>query len=105
MKYFLIVAVRFRSPVSLPKKMRRQSAAVGNLATGFYRNLGITADSEAAARTLAENEIGDGFIDWSDSSVRVFDSQTACDSVVFHSKTSDCGGVWYRSGRMFFPPD
>jgi hypothetical protein len=71
---------------------------------GYFRNLGIRLNGPQPKNFL-ERIIDDGAIDWSDTTVAEVDPQSL-DGVVREKVTApDDSGVWYRSGRMFFPED
>jgi hypothetical protein len=77
-------------------------------ASGYFQNLGLTAQDEDAAVALVEGSIADGEVAWSESQVRRLDeaqARTLCgtngpsDPEAFRGETS---GVWYRSGRVLY---
>lgn len=72
---------------------------------GYFLNLGVTALSEATARDMAASEISDGSISWEESqssSVSVAELPLA---ILQRASDWTVPGIWYRSGRAFFPPD
>jgi hypothetical protein len=77
-------------------------------ATGYFRNIGVTAESEHAAQALVEQSISDGSVTWpesrvmelSDSGVReLMGRARPLDGGAFRAETS---GIWYQSGRSLY---
>lgn len=73
---------------------------------GYFQNFGVTAGSENEAWDLVAEGISDGEISWSESTIssKVIIQQL---SPTIISKSGDWTekGVWYKSGRAFFPAD
>ena len=69
---------------------------------GYFRNIGLRLNG-AQPKELLTYIIDDGAIDWNDTSVSEVDPQLL-DAVIRKAITApDASGVWYRSGRMYFP--
>jgi hypothetical protein len=72
---------------------------------GYYRGFGLTASHLAEARELLQAEVPDGIIDWAETTI----DQTSFDQLDddVRASCSDPGprGVWYGSGRLYFPAD
>jgi hypothetical protein len=70
---------------------------------GYFRNFGVTALTEEEACERVASEIADGQISWSEAEISV-DVIGRLDPAIIE-KAGDWTeeGVWYRSGRVFFP--
>lgn len=95
--YWISVCVVLGSPIESPGE--------GVSLVGYYRNLGVSAPSEEAARQLVSEDVQDGQIDWGDSTVSQVDPASLDEAVVAREADHSGVGIWYRSGRAFFPAD
>src|SRR4051794_22369504 len=90
--FFVMICVLFDIPVRTSE---------GAPARGYYRNLAIHS-AEDSVRSLIVDSVDDGTIDWGDTSIR----RTSCTKILRAldlERSRVTNGVWYRSGRVFFP--
>lgn len=73
---------------------------------GYFQTFGVTADSEDKAGELVTEAISDGEIDWSESTISPGVVIHTLDPVII-ARAGDWTepGIWYKSGRGFFPAD
>ena len=79
------------------------SDGVEQAVKGYYINMGVSAISEAQARDLITEQIQDGVIDWDGSELGDADWVSLDPLIRKNFERSDKDGVWYKSGRIFFP--
>lgn len=73
---------------------------------GCVQTFGVTAASEDEAGDLVTEVISDGEIDWSESTVSPsVQIERLSPEVIARSGDWTERGVWYKSGRAFFPAD
>jgi hypothetical protein len=72
---------------------------------GYFQNFGVTAPSEAAAREIAGLQVSDGVISWAESESKLVDGARLHPDVIERAEDWDVEGVWYKSGRAFFPDE
>ena len=96
--YLLILCVMLRSP----EKVKDESEGWTEI-SGYYRVLGLTAPSEQAAKSMAASLVNDGEIDWTDSTVKPADRLSFIGRAARRRRRVLKRGVWYQSGRVFFP--
>ena len=94
--FFLTVCVILDSPLK---------GNDGQKLVGYYRNFGLNASSSKMARATVIEEVTDGTIEWSDSSISRIDLSTFQKDIAVHCKKPRKQGVWYVSGRSIFPED
>lgn len=71
---------------------------------GYVRNFGVTSASEVEARDLVTSDVTDGDITWSQSAITADMVGRLTPIIVTKSGDWTERGIWYRSGRMLFPP-
>jgi hypothetical protein len=98
--YLVNVNVGLKLPLDLP------SGDVGTTGpiVGYTRMFGVTATSEPGACEFVVREVLDGAIDWQDSTVKVV-GPSQIRSLIGETKMSTEAGIWYRSGRLFYPAE
>jgi hypothetical protein len=96
-RFWLVVSVRFLYPV---KDVESDCTA-----PGYYITFGVTASSEAAARTLVERAVTDGEILWDDSAVSKLEDIELDPQILGKANTLQGDGVWYASGRILYPDE
>jgi hypothetical protein len=69
-------------------------------ASGYYRTFAVSACSEDEATKLVEDAISDGLIDLEDFEIRALSAEEANS---FPESPSGRNGIWYSSGRVYFP--
>lgn len=72
---------------------------------GYCRTFGVSAPSEDEARRLVTEAVPDGEIDWAESTISSRDLETLDPVIIVRSGDWSETGIWYRSGRAFFPAD
>lgn len=91
-----------------PEPIVGQDGETDGAATGYYQNIGLTAESESSARTLVAQSILDGSVVWSECETRELSYFGAraltrplrpSDLRAFRAKTT---GIWYKSGRVLY---
>jgi len=95
--YFCTICVLLHKPMEIP------NGAVMETVVGYYRNFGLGALSESAARYLVSQSVVDGKIDWNDSSCKEINLRTFDKEISAHCKDPNQEGIWYRSGQALFP--
>lgn len=98
--YWISVCVELASPIDSAELSDERGSLVG-----YFRNLGVTAPSEDDARRLVSEAVKDGQIDWRDSTVGRVDPDSLDEAVAARKTDHSRVGIWYRSGRAFFPAD
>jgi hypothetical protein len=71
---------------------------------GYFRNFGIRLNGPQP-RHFLERVVEDGLVDWEDTKITDVDSQRLDRTIRKHVSEPDENGVWYRSGRMYFPEE
>ena len=73
---------------------------------GYFQNFGVTAPSEEDACDLVEKVVADGEIYWSESEVSpsVIIERLSPEIIARAGDWTE-KGIWYKSGRAFFPAD
>lgn len=97
-RFWLIVHVRLRQPIETADE-----GGTGQQLVGYYQDFGVTAWSEEEARETVRSVIEDGEIDWANSTCDVSDFEHLDRSVRARSSDPDLAGIWYKSGRGFYP--
>jgi hypothetical protein len=69
---------------------------------GYFRNFGVRLNG-VQSKELLTYIIDDGAVDWDDTSVSEIDPQLLDDVIRKAITAPDASGVWYRSGKMYFP--
>lgn len=72
---------------------------------GYYLNVGVSAISETQARDLIAHAVEDGEIDWNDSEFQEAEWASLHPLIRESFESSEKDGIWYKSGRVFFPDD
>lgn len=72
---------------------------------GYYRNFGVTTSTEVEVCSLVEAEVADGDIAWSKSEISVDVVNRLNPDIIARAGDWTQQGIWYRSGRVFFPGD
>jgi hypothetical protein len=77
----------------------------GNFVVGYYKNFGVSAASKKGAQEFIAAEVTDGAIDWQEVEWRAFGC--AKENPVLQQAFDQFKGegIWYRSGRAFYPAD
>lgn len=88
-----------RVHVRLPEPMQCEDEKI----VGYYQNHALNAEDGEDAKRLIEAQVNLGAIDWSDSEIRELDLEQL-DPIISRRWNAD-RGVWYRSGRMFYPAE
>lgn len=70
---------------------------------GYYQNFCVTAQSEAEAREFVSRDVGDGEIRWEDSTIYLDVMDRIPLSVIERSGNWAEAGIWFKSGRDYFP--
>jgi hypothetical protein len=92
-----MVKVELKKPI----RARLESSEDYGFLVGYYRNIGVRAETVAEAMEILGNFIRDGKIVWDDAVVHDFDKVDKDISSKF-----DKGGeqaIWYEAGRIFYP--
>lgn len=93
--HWVILQVMLRTPIEVPGEAH---------AVGYYRNLGVRCAPERLKRVL-ETEVKDDTIVWDKTKW----SEVAIDELdeIVRERTIPVSGegIWYRSGRLFFPDE
>jgi len=71
---------------------------------GYFRNFGIRLPGPQPKRFL-EQLIPDGSIDWSETEFYEVDPASLERDVRNRISVPDENGIWYSSGRIYFPAD
>ena len=71
---------------------------------GYFRNFGVRLRGDEPHRLL-ERLIDDGSVDWGDSEYREIEPASLDRAIRKRIVAPDTFGVWYRSGRMFYPAE
>jgi hypothetical protein len=71
-------------------------------AVGYFRNLGIRLPG-AQPKSYLEKMIADGSIDWNETEFYEVDPTTLDRDIRKRIVAPDENGVWYSSGRIYFP--
>jgi hypothetical protein len=91
------VCVRLLEPVP-------GSDPAGSPMVGYFRNIAVRLPGPQP-KSFLEHLIPDGVVDWDETEVSEVDP-SSLDADVRNCVTApDKDGVWYRSGRMYFPED
>ena len=69
---------------------------------GYFRNFGIRLNGPQP-RHFLEHIIDDGIVDWEDTEVTEVDLERLDQTIKECVSEPDKNGVWYKSGRMYFP--
>lgn len=94
-QYWIIIRVQLDHPVG--------AGSDGKRIVGYYQDFGVTASEEKAAHDLVAANVEEGSIDWSKSTCEIVDVERLNARVRARSTNRSEPGVWYRSGRGFFP--
>lgn len=70
---------------------------------GYYKNYSVTATSEGEALELVAGTISDGTIDWSESRVSSDVVDRLDPTILLKAGDWSTEGIWYETGRVFFP--
>ena len=71
-------------------------------AVGYFRNFGMRLRQEDPKQHL-ERLIADGHIDWEESELREVEPGKLARDVRKRITGPDSAGIWYQSGKMFYP--
>ncbi len=94
-----------------PETVMGTAEGGGGVAIGYYRNFGVTAESEQSAHVLVEQSIPDGSIIWTESETtelsearvrKLIGRKPPLDLAAFRGEMS---GIWYKSGHIFYPEE
>jgi hypothetical protein len=69
---------------------------------GYYRNFGVTAESEAEACEIVLAAVDDGDIDWNETEVSLVVPATLDAAVVARAGDWTDRGIWFKGGRVLF---
>src|SRR5690242_4281603 len=69
--------------------------------TGYYVNVGVAARDKTEAMRIISDAFNDGRIDWAESEWKSL--ETVDPSITAKAKSFHGSGIWYKSGRAFFP--
>ena len=73
----------------------------GDVLLGYYINVGVTASDAREAKSLIEEAIHDGSVDW--EATEWFDSNTLGPAISKFRIEAKCPIIWYKSPRILFP--
>jgi hypothetical protein len=76
----------------------------GPPAVGYFRNVGLRIPGPQP-RSFLERLFPDGIVDWSETEVTEVNPSTLDRDIRALVTAPDSDGVWYRSGRLYFPED
>jgi hypothetical protein len=91
-----------------PQTVMETAEGGGGVAVGYFRNFGVTADSEQSAHVLVEQSVPDGSVIWPESATnelsasgvsKLIGRKPPLDLAAFRAETS---GIWYESGHIFY---
>jgi hypothetical protein len=88
--------------IELAAPMTFEGAVDGQMAVGYYQNLGFRATPEAAMNQL-EQLASDGKINWAESEWSKREVSELDNKIRKLVRPPDEFGVWYRSGKVFYP--
>lgn len=90
--------------VMLPTPERFEEKVGGfTLVAGYYRVFAVFAESSEQALSTVAAAITDGSIDWQDITVKQIDPDSLDDAIQAHCPLGRLSGIWYKSGRSYFP--
>jgi len=72
---------------------------------GYYRIVAVISESDDQVRATVGADVQDGEIDWTDSTVKETSAETFCRSIEKPCPDLSKPGIWYRSGRGYFPDE
>ena len=96
--YWACVKVRFSEPVLVDDPTKAKAAAVA----GYFRLLGIRSEPNHV-RSFIEPSAGDGNVVWEETEWRPVCLTELDQAIRKRVVPLDGAGVWYQSGRIFFP--
>jgi hypothetical protein len=100
--YWVMLCVDLHAPVT--RDPQDEADDLPTVLAGYFRNFGITAISEEGARQLAASEILDGTVSWEETESYAVSVHELPPTVIEQASDWTVPGVWYKSGRAFFPP-
>jgi hypothetical protein len=100
--YWLVVCVDLHVPVH-PEPGQEDDDPRPDV--GYVQDFGVTAASEEEASDLVVGLISDGDICWSDSTVALTVVEHLHPEIIARAGDWTEKGIWYKSGRAFFPAD
>ena len=95
--YFCTVKVRLNEPI----KTRIESGESHETVIGYYRNVGVRAETVIQVMEILSRLVPDGTIDWDATVVHDFNKVDPTITQKFFQNQEEV--IWYRSGRIFFP--
>jgi hypothetical protein len=101
-QYWISVCVKLHEPLIVCDKKDKPT---GELIHGYFRSLGVTAESELEVREFIRETVSEGEIDWSDTSIEACDYTDTDLELENLDGDPNIKGIWYKSGRIFFPDD
>lgn len=99
--YWIMVEVALDQPIAPDPDDPEDSGE----AVGYIQNFGVTATNEGEACALVEETIGDGEIRWAESRISRDVIHRLEQKILDRAGDWSEKGIWYRSGRAFFPAD
>jgi hypothetical protein len=95
MKHYMIMA-----NVTLRREATWEAEGIGKM-VGYYRNIAVNAISVTEALEYLKGTIDDGDIDWKElewheRTLKEFDT-------VIRKHYVPIKGIWYKSGRVYYP--
>ncbi|MBI5366878.1 MAG: hypothetical protein HZA54_07560 [Planctomycetes bacterium] len=96
--YRCVLAVNLHSPLTVEDEEDGPLRVIG-----YFRVYALKAASASAAQAVVMAEIRDGDIDWADSSLEEVELGELPPEIRVHGSASPQAGIWYQSGRTFFP--
>jgi hypothetical protein len=95
--YSLSVCVELAAPLSVGESSERP-------VVGYFLRLGVRSTPDRL-RSFVESAITDGAVQWNDSTYE--EARPDAWDASFRKRFTpvEGEGIWYRSGRIFFPPD
>jgi hypothetical protein len=70
---------------------------------GYYQNFGVTAISEDQARACVARAVSDGEVLWDDSEISEVVVSELPLAILDRARDWESPGIWYESGKSFFP--
>jgi hypothetical protein len=100
----------FRICVILHQPVEVDDEGLPVTVVGYYRNVAVSAPSEQEAQMIVATSVDSvgllaGGIDWAASSYEAIDLARFNPKITKHCKHPSHKGIWYMSGRWFFPKE
>ncbi|HEX4954530.1 MAG TPA: hypothetical protein VF017_14150 [Thermoanaerobaculia bacterium] len=99
MTYWITLCIDLHEPISF------EDGEEEAVAVGYYRHFGVAASREGRCWELVEADVSDGEVFWPDCRIREVDVASLGVQVLRRAGDWSAEGIWYRSGRIFFPDE